>query len=100
MPWAKGFASGLRAGALPSAHPVGAAALHPAQRQEAMLLSAWLPALRGWCALVRFGVAGVGGTGVFKECGAHEHQRASAAEAVQRIVEIIVVGLIILSGRR
>ena len=65
-----------------------------------MLLTAWLPALRGWCTVVRSGVAGVGGTGVFKECGAHEHQRASAAEAVQRIVEIIVVGLIILSGRR
>ena len=52
-------ASGLRAGALPSAHPAGVATLHPAQRQEAMLLTAWLPALRGWCAEVRFGVAGV-----------------------------------------
>ena len=38
-------ASGLRAGALPSAHPAGAAALHPAQRQEAMRSTAWLPAL-------------------------------------------------------
>mgnify|MGYP000248372065 CR=1 FL=1 len=32
--------------------------------------------------------------------GAHEHQRASAAEAVQSIVEIIVVGLVILSRGR
>ena len=33
-------------------------------------------------------------------CSAYEHQRASAAEAVQRIVEIIVVGLVILSRGR
>ena len=52
-------ASGLRAGALPSAHPAGAAALHPAQRQEAMLLAAWLPVLRGWCAVVRSGAKGI-----------------------------------------
>ena len=65
-----------------------------------MLLTAWLPALRGWCTVVRSGVAGVGGTGVFKECGAHEHQRASAAEAVQRIIEIIFVRLIIVSKGR
>ncbi len=72
----------------------------PGSKQEAMLLTAWLPALRGWCTVVRSGVAGVGGTGVFKECGAHEHQRASAAEAVQRIVEIVVVRLITSDGRR
>ena len=33
-------------------------------------------------------------------CGAHEHQRASAAEAVQRIIEIIFVRLIIVSKGR
>lgn len=34
------------------------------------------------------------------DCGAHEHQRASAAEAVQHIIEIIFVRLIIVSGGR
>ena len=38
--------------------------------------------------------------GLIQECGAHEHQRASAAEAVQRIVEIVVVRLITSDGRR
>ena len=33
-------------------------------------------------------------------CSAYEHQRASAAEAVQSIVEIIVVRLVIVSGGR
>ena len=33
-------------------------------------------------------------------CSAYEHQRASAAEAVQRIVEIVVVRLITSDGRR
>lgn len=94
-------ASGLRAGALPSAHPADAAALHPAQRQEAMLLTAWLPALRGWCTVVRFWCRGSRATGgLIQECGAHEHQRASAAEAVQRIIEIIFVRLIIVSKGR
>lgn len=38
--------------------------------------------------------------GLIQECGAHEHQRASAAEAVQRIIEIIFVRLIIVSKGR
>lgn len=38
--------------------------------------------------------------GLIQECGAHEHQRASAAEAVQRIVEIVVVRLVTSDGRR
>ena len=38
--------------------------------------------------------------GLIQECGAHEHQRASATEAVQRIVEIVVVRLITSDGRR
>ena len=33
-------------------------------------------------------------------CSAYEHQRASATEAVQRIVEIVVVRLITSDGRR
>lgn len=33
-------------------------------------------------------------------CSASEHQRASAAEAVQRVVEIVVVRLITSDGRR
>lgn len=33
-------------------------------------------------------------------CSAYEHQRASATEAVQRIVEIIVVRLVTSDGRR
>lgn len=38
--------------------------------------------------------------GLIQECGAHEHQRASAAEAVQRIIEIIFVRFIIVSKGR
>lgn len=38
--------------------------------------------------------------GLIQECGAHEHQRASAAEAVQRIIETIFVRLIIESKGR
>ena len=38
--------------------------------------------------------------GLIQECGAHVHQRASAAEAVQRIIEIIFVQLIIVSKGR
>lgn len=38
--------------------------------------------------------------GLIQECGAHEHQRASAAEAVQRVVKVIFVGLITSDGRR
>ena len=38
--------------------------------------------------------------GWIRDYGAHEHQRASAAEAVQRIVEIVVVRLITSDGRR
>ena len=37
---------------------------------------------------------------MIQECGAHEHQRASAAEAVQRIIEIIFVRLVSVSGGR
>ena len=38
--------------------------------------------------------------GLIQEFGAHEHQRASAAEAVQRIIEIIFVRFIIVSKGR
>ena len=38
--------------------------------------------------------------GLIQECGAHEYQRASAAEAVQRIIEIIFVRFIIVSKGR
>ena len=86
---------------LPFASCAGAATLHPAQRQEAMLLTAWLPALRGWCTVVRFWCRGSRATGgLIQKCGAHENQRASAAEAVQRIIEIIFVRLIIVSKGR
>ena len=53
-------------------------ALHPAQRQEAMRSTAWLPALRGWCALVRSGATGVTrhetGYGIVVRMGTKEHQ--------------------------
>ena len=81
-------ASGLRAGALPSAHPAGAAALHPAQRQEAMLLTAWLPALRGWCALVRSGAGGIArheaGYGIMVLMSTKEHQQPKLSSASSR----------------
>ena len=44
----------------------------------------WYSAVRGW----------------IWDCGVHEHQRASAAEAVQSVVEIIFVWLISVSGGR
>ena len=34
-----------------------------------------------------------------RNCGAHEHQIASAAEAVQSVVKVIFVGLIAVDGR-
>ena len=37
---------------------------------------------------------------MIQECGAHEHQKASAAEAIQGVVEIIVIRLVIVSRRR
>lgn len=94
-------ASGLRAGALPSAHPAGAAALHPGSKTGSHAFDGMASCFAGlvhggafWCQRYR----------AIRSwrwnCSAYEHQRASAAEAVQRIVEIIVVGLVILSRGR
>ena len=119
MPWAKGFASWtLSRRCHPAPGPERSASwtpgkglpLHPAQvlppctpaqRQEAMLLTAWLPALRGWCTVVRSGAKGIAryeaGDGIVVRMSTKE---ASATEAVQRIVEIVVVRLITSDGRR
>ncbi len=94
-------ASGLRVGALPSAHPAGAAALHPGSKTGSHAFDGMASCFAGlvhggafWCQRYR----------AIRSwrwnCSAYEHQRASAAEAVQRIVEIIVVGLVILSRGR
>ena len=81
-------ASGLRAGTLPSAHPAGAAALHSAQRQEAMLLTAWLPALRGWCTVVRSGAKGIvryeAGDGIVVRMSTKEHQQPKLSSVSSR----------------
>ena len=82
---------------LPLASRAGAAALHLAQRQEAMLLRHGFL----FCGAGAFWCRGSRATGgLIQECGAHEHQRASATEAVQRIIEIIFVRLVIVNGGR
>ena len=94
-------ASGLRAGALPSAHPAGAAALHPGSKTGSHAFDGMASCFAGlvhggafWCQRYR----------AIRSwrwnCSAYEHQRASATEAVQRIVEIVVVRLITSDGRR
>ena len=94
-------ASGLRAGALPSAHPAGAAALHPGSKTGSHAFDGMASCFAGlvhggafWCQRYR----------AIRSwrwnCSAYEHQRASATEAVQRIVEIIVVRLVTSDGRR
>lgn len=56
---------------------------------------------RGWCTVVRSGAKGIARYRSWRwNCSASEHQRASATEAVQRVVEIVVVRLITSDGRR
>ena len=94
-------ASGLRAGARPSAHPAGAAALHPSSKTGSHAFDGMASCFAGLVHGGAFWCRGSRATGgLIQECGAHEHQRASAAEAVQRIVEIIVVRLVTSDGRR
>lgn len=73
---------------LPLASCAGAAALHPAQRQEAMLLTAWLPALRGWCTVVRSGAKGIAryeaGDGIVVRMSTKEHQQPKLSSASSR----------------
>ena len=94
-------ASGLRAGALPSAHPAGAAALHPGSKTGSHAFDGMASYFAGlvhggafWCQRYR----------TIRSwrwnCSAYEHQRASATEAVESVVEIVVVGLITSDGRR
>ena len=85
-------ASGLRAGALPSA-PGSKTGSHAFDG----MASCFAGLVHGgafWCQRYR----------AIRSwrwnCSAYEHQRASAAEAVQRIVEIVVVRLITSDGRR
>ena len=73
-------ASGHRAGALLSAHPD--------QRREAVRLMTWIPALRGWCALVRFGARGIAryedGDGIVVRMSTKEHHQPKLSRASSR----------------
>lgn len=94
-------ASGLRAGARSSAHPAGAAALHPSSKTGSHAFDGMASCFAGLVHGGAFWCRGSRATGgLIQECGAHEHQRASAAEAVQRIIEIIFVRIIIVSKGR
>ena len=66
----------------------GRCPLHPAQRQEAMLLTAWLPALRGWCTVVRSGAKGIAryeaGDGIVVRMSTKEHQQPKLSSASSR----------------
>ena len=94
-------ASGLREGALPSAHPAGAAALHPGSKTGSHAFDGMASC---FVRMVRIGAFWCQRYRAIRSwrwnCSAYEHQRASAAEAVQRIVEIVVVRLITSDGRR
>ena len=90
-------ASGLRAGALPSAHPAGAAALHPGSKTGSHAFDGMASC---FVRMVRIGAFWCQRYRAIRSwrwnCSAYEHQRASAAEAV----EIVVVGFITSDGRR
>lgn len=90
-------ASGLREGALPSAHPAGAAALHPGSKTGSHAFDGMASC---FVRMVRIGAFWCQRYRAIRSwrwnCSAYEHQRASAAEAV----EIVVVGFITSDGRR
>ena len=60
----------------------------PAQRQEAMRLTAWLPALRGWCTVVRSGAKGIAryeaGDGIGVLMSTKEHQQPKLSRSSSR----------------
>lgn len=60
----------------------------PGSKQEAMLLTAWLPALRGWCTVVRSGAKGIAryeaGDGIVVRMSTKEHQQPKLSRSSSR----------------
>ena len=60
----------------------------PGSKQEAMLLTAWLPALRGWCTVVRSGAKGIAryeaGDGIVVRMSTKEHQQPKLSSVSSR----------------
>ena len=62
--------------------------LEPGSKQEAMLLTAWLPALRGLCTVVRSGAKGIAryeaGDGIVVRMSTKEHQQPKLSRSSSR----------------